>query len=144
MSGFEIAGLILGVVPLAIAALEQYKTAHNMLSYFNYKSMYIDRLIQALEEQKFCLESDFDIVLRAAGFEQQDISITSGEYIQTVLVRSDVAEELSRYLGRGYHPYRKALMRCETSLKDIVRNIGGLVPGSPVSDSTANKFADIE
>ncbi|CAD6592622.1 MAG: hypothetical protein ASARMPREDX12_006281 [Alectoria sarmentosa] len=134
MSGFEIAGLILGVVPLAIAALEQYKTAHEMLRYFNHKSVYIDRLIQALEEQRFCLESEFDIVLRAAGFEPQDLGAISGEYLQTFFLRRDVAEELSRYLGRGYDPYRKALVRCENSLGEIVRNIGGLVPGSPSGD----------
>lgn len=138
MSGFEIAGLILGVVPLAIAALEQYKTAHEMLRYFSHKSVYIDRLIQALEEQRFCLESEFDIVLRAAGFEPQDLGTVSGEYLQTFFLRRDVAEELNRYLGRGYDPYRKALVRCENSLGEIVRNIGGLVPGSPVSDSTGN------
>ena len=133
MSGFEIAGLILGIVPLTIAALERYKTAHEMLRYFNHKSVYIDRLIQALEEQKFCLESELDIVLRAAGFEQQDVSTIGGEYLRTILLRRDVAEELGRYLGRGYDLYRRALARCETSLGEIVRNIGGLVPGSPVS-----------
>lgn len=144
MSGFEVAGLILGVVPLTIAALEQYKTAHDMIRYYNHRSVYIDRLIQALEEQKFCLESEFDIVLRAAGFEQQNIGTISGEYLQTILLRSDVVEELSRYLGRGYDPYRKALIRCETSLGEIVRKIGGLVPGSPVSNITANRLPMLE
>ncbi|KAL9073988.1 MAG: hypothetical protein Q9161_002610 [Pseudevernia consocians] len=138
MAGFEIAGLILGAVPLTIAALKQYKTAHEMLRLFNHKSVYIDRLIQALEEQKFCLESEFEIVLRAAGFEQRDISTGSGEYLESILLEDDVAEELSRYLGRGYDLYRKALVRCETSLGEIVMNIGGLVPGPSVSIDTAN------
>ena len=69
MSGFDIVGLILGAVPVTVAALEHYKTANEMLRYFNNKSVYVDRLIQALEEQKFCLESEFEIVLRAAGLE---------------------------------------------------------------------------
>lgn len=126
-------------MPLAIAALERYKTAHRMLRYGN-KAVYIDRLIQALEEQKFCLESEFEIMLRAAGFEPHDISTVEAENLQTILLRSDVAEQLGRYLGRGYDPYRKALLRCEASLGDIVRNIGGLVPGSPVSSVTATKL----
>ena len=132
MSGLEIAGVILGAVPVTIAALTQYKTAHEMLRYFNHKSVYIDRLVQALEEQKFCLESEFEIVLRAAGFGQQDTSATDAEHLHTILIRSDIAEELGQYLGRGYEPYRRALLRCETSLKEIVRSIGGLVPGSQV------------
>lgn len=140
MSGFEIAGLIIGIVPVTIAALERYKTAHEMLLRYTNKSVYIDRLIQALEEQKFCIESEFEIMLRAAGFEQQDISTIGGERLQNILLRRDVAEELGRYLGRGYDPYRKALVRCEASLGDIVRKIGGLVPGSPVSLLTATKL----
>lgn len=134
MSGFEIAGLIIGVVPLTIAALERYKTAHRMLRYGN-KSVYIDRLIQALEEQKFCLESELEIMLRSAGFEPQDTSTFEVENLQTLLLRGDVAEQLGQYLGRGYDPYRKALLRCEASLGNIVRNIGGLVSGSPVSSN---------
>ena len=140
MSGFELVGLILGAVPVTIAALEQYKRAHEMMRSFSHKSVYIDRLIQALEEQKFCLESEFDIVLRAAGFEQHDFGSSNVEYLQTFLLRSDIAEGLSRYLGRGYDPYRKALVRCETSLGEIVRSIGGLVPGSPVSNDTATRL----
>lgn len=125
MSGFELVGLILGAVPVTIAALEHYKRAHEMMRSFNHKSVYIERLIQALEEHKICLESEFDIVLRAAGFEQHDFGSSNVEYLQTCLLRSDIAEELSRYLGRGYDPYR-ALVRCETSLGEIVRSIGGL------------------
>ena len=105
MSGFEVAGLILGVVPLTIAALEQYRTAHEMLRYFNNKSLHIIRLIQALKEQKSCLESKFDIVLRASGFQQQNISTISEEYLQTIPLRNDVAEKLGQYLGCGYDPY---------------------------------------
>lgn len=118
---------------MTTAALIQYKTTHEMLRYFKHKFVYIDRLIQALEEQKFCLESEFDIVLRAAGFGQQDASALDPEHLHTILMRRDVVEELCRYLGRGYEPYRKALLRCETSLEEIVRSIGGLVPGSQVS-----------
>ena len=139
MSGFEIAGLILGAIPVTTAALIQYKTTHEMLRYFKHKSVYIDRLIQALEEQKFCLESEFDIVLRAAGFGQQDASAMDPEHLHTILIRRDVVEELCRYLGRGYEPYRKALLRCETSLEEIVRSIGGLVPGSQVGKHMAFK-----
>ena len=137
MSGFEIVGLILGAVPVTIAALKHYKTTHEMLRYYNYKSIYIDRLVQALEEQKFCLEAEFDIVLRAAGLAQQDAGAMDPEHLHTLLIRSDVAEELGRYLGRGYEPYRKALLRCETSLEEIVRSIGGLVPGSQVGKNMA-------
>ena len=132
--------LELKVTPVTITSLEQYKRAHKIIRSFNHKSVYIDRLIQALEEQKFCLESEFDIVLLAAGFEQHDFGSSNVEYLQTCLLRSDIAEELSRYLGRGYDPYRKALVRCETSLGEIVRSIGGLVPGSPVSNDTATRL----
>ena len=143
MSGFEIAGLILGAVPLTIAALKQYKTAHEMLLKFKYKSLYVDRLIEALEEQEYYFETEFGMVLRAAGIAQQDASTISGEYLRTTLLSNDVAEELREYLGRGYELYRKALVRCGKSLGEVVRNIGGLVPGSPVSDKNPGKLPTV-
>ena len=127
MSGAEIAGLILGAVPLMIAALEQYKTAHAFLSDFRNKSALIDRLLGVLKEQKFEIESEFALVLRAAGCN------ISGEDLQAIFLRSEIAEELSRYLGHGYDPYRNALVRCQASLEDIVRKIRGLVPEFSVS-----------
>ena len=140
MSGFEIAGLILGAVPLTVAALKQYKTAHEMLLKFKYKSLYVDRLIEALEEQDYYFETEFFMVLRAAGFAQQDASTISGEYIRTTLLRSDAAEELREYLGNSYDLYRKAIVRCGDSLGEVVRNIGGLVPGPPVSDKIPQRW----
>ena len=143
MSGFQVVGLILGAVPVKIAALKQYKAAHEMLRYFNHKFVDIDRLIQALEEQHFCLGAEFDIMLRAAGFEQQDISILNIEHPHKVLLRIDIAEGLHRHLRHSYDPYRKALLRCRASLGEIVRSIGGLVPGSPVSNNIANNGATV-
>ena len=134
MSGFEIAGLILGAVPLTISALKQYKSAHEMLLKFKYKSLYVDRLIGALEEQEYYFEIEFGMVLRAAGFAQQDASTISGEYLRTTLLRNDVAKELREHLGSSFNLYRKALVRCGDSLGEVVRNIEGLVPGPPVSD----------
>lgn len=130
MSGVEVAGLILGAVPMTIAALEQYKTAHGMLITFRNKSALVERLIGVLKEQKFELESEFALMLRAAGYTSR------GEDLQAVFLRNDIAETFCEYLGPGYDPYRNALVRCQTSLEDIVRKIRGLVPGSPVSNRT--------
>ena len=131
MSGMEIAGLILGAVPLTIAALKQYKTAHEMLRSFKRKSLLIDRLIGVLQEQEFCLESEFTLLLRAAG------CTINGEDMQALLVRDDITKDLKGYLGRAYEPYLNALIGCKSSLEDIVKRIWGLVPGSPVSSMTS-------
>lgn len=45
MSGIDIAGLILGAVPVVIAALEHYKTLHRKTWSFKHKSLRIDQLI---------------------------------------------------------------------------------------------------
>lgn len=143
MSGFEIAGLILGVVPLTIAALKQYQTAHEMIRLFKFKSPYIDRLIEALEEQEYYFETEFEMILRAAGCRPQDVSTISVEYLKQILLENDTAEKLRKYLDRGYDPYNKALIRCGTSLGEIVRSIGGLVPGSPVSDENPGELTTV-
>ena len=125
-------------MPVKIAALKQYKKAHEMLRSFNRKSVYIDRLIQALEEQSFYLGAEFDNILRAAGFAQQDIGTINIEHLHKVLLRIDIAEGLHRHLGHGYDPYRKALLRCDTSMGEIVGSIVGIVPGYPVNNNIAN------
>lgn len=129
MSGMEVAGLILGAVPIMVAALGHYKTNHKKSWSFRYKASRIDQLIIALENQKFFLEGDLELALLEAGFERYDIVSMDTSNLQGLLCRSDVAEELSRSLGRGFGPYKDTLGRCEASLTKIVQEMKGLVPG---------------
>ena len=135
MSGIEVAGLILGAVPLIISALEHYKKTRETWRNFRQKSLYIDQLTEALEEQKVLIETDLRLILRAAGFEEADKSSMRAHAYLDLLQRPDVIFEIALYLGDIYEPYRKALYRCQSRLVEISKNLEGLVIGPRVSSS---------
>ena len=133
MSGFEVAGVILGVIPIIITALQQYQTANKKLSYFRHKVLYVDRLIDCLVEQKTLIDNDLCILLRATG-----VDIGSTEDFNTlvdygqIFQNNDVEQELRDFLGATFDPYRNALVRCEEALKRITVKLGGFTTGKLV------------
>lgn len=133
MSGFEVTGGILGAIPVIISALEQYKKTRETWRRFRQKALYIDRLIQALEEQKVLIETDLNLLLRAVGFENDDVVAMGSDSCHDCLRDSEIATEIEQYLGQSYRPYYKALSHYEVALEEIARKIGGLVPSSQVS-----------
>ncbi len=137
MSGIEVAGLILGAVPVIIAALEHYKTLHKKTWLFKNKSSRIDQLIIALGNQKFFLEGELELALLEAGFDGYDVASMDTSDLQRFLNRTDVSRELSRSLGRRYGPFKDTVVRCGRSLTTIVHDIKGLIPGSQVSDPSS-------
>lgn len=75
----EVAGLVITVMPLMISALKQYTEARRGLRQFRRTSLYLSRLIQALREQKFLLETDLQQLLRAAGSEDDIVIDDHGD-----------------------------------------------------------------
>ena len=133
MSGIEIGSLIIGAVPIMIAALEHYKNLHKKSWLFKHKSSRIDQLIIALGNQKFFLEGELELVLLEAGFDQYDVASLDTTDKQRLLSGGDVSERLCRSLGQGYGPFRETLVRSERCLTQIVQDMRGLVPDSKVS-----------
>ena len=133
MSGIEVASLILGAVPVMIAALEHYKNFHKKSWLFKHKSSRIDQLIIALGNQKFFLEGELELALLEAGFDQYDVASLDTTDMQRLLNGGDVSERLCRSLGQGYGPFREMLVRSERCLTQIVQDMKGLVPDSKVS-----------
>ena len=132
MSGLEVAGVILGSIPIIVSALGQYKTIKEKRRFFQRKALYIDRLIQSLKEQEALVEANLLVLLRAAGFDRDEIQAMNLTSHHEVFNRPDSAEELREYLGALYDPYQRALSRCENSLINISTKIGGFTPGEQV------------
>lgn len=118
----EVAGLVIAVVPLIISALEQYREARRGIRRFKRLSFHLNRLIQALPEQIFCLETDLQQLLKAAEFEE-DITDVDHEDLQAFILRSDVAAKLGPYMGKAYDPYIQALSLCEESVREVLKRI---------------------
>ena len=130
----EVAGLVITAVPFMISALKQYTKARRGIRQFKRTSLYLARLIQALREQKFYLETDLEQLLRAAGFEED---VTSADYgdLQAFILNTNVAAKLGPYMGNAYDPYVEALSLCEESVKEVLKRIWKFVPGCEVSES---------
>lgn len=69
MSGLEVAGLVLGAIPIVIWSLEHYKTTRDYWRRSRSKRLLIDRMIKALHEQRTLMEVDLQVLSRAAGVE---------------------------------------------------------------------------
>lgn len=136
MSGIEIAGLVLGAVPIIIWGLGQYKTTRDIWYRSRSKALLIDRLIDALEEQRFLVEMDLKLLLRAAGFEDEEFDALDPLNCCEFFQKSEVVIAITQYLGQIYYkPYQKALKRCESNLADLARSIGGLMSGVQIQVS---------
>ncbi|KUM57667.1 hypothetical protein ACN42_g9514 [Penicillium freii] len=123
MSGFEVAGVVLGALPLIITAVDKYKATARILKNFRHKKPHVQRLIQALESQKFCVESEMVIIWNGA-FSKEDlvpIPPTSNDFKSPM-----VALAIQKHLGPGYQPFIAALSRCEEALVEIATHLHGL------------------
>ena len=135
MSGIEVAGVVIGAIPLLISALEHYKKARRFWHFLSNKNMYVNRLLESLDEQKALIQTEIWLLLNASGFNDADaIGLSDYNACVSFLTREDVVEEVSRYLGRLNLPYTTALSRCQSSLADIAKHIEGLVIGKTKLD----------
>lgn len=125
MSGFEIAGVILGAIPIIISAIDSYKTTSQRVKWFRSKEPYIARLIESLEEQRFLLESDIIETLRMSTDLEFDEIFARLQCPNSGLFE-DVDDSVREYLGDGYIHYNGAIDRCRRILESIAKDISGL------------------
>ncbi|KAK1750544.1 hypothetical protein QBC47DRAFT_118880 [Echria macrotheca] len=104
MSGFEIAGVVLGALPLVISAIEHYESSLDRVTVFFKWQDELDKTLRELWIQ----HSSYEMTLR---------NILSGivcdEYLETMMARYDsplwkdaeVHDELRRKLGAAYNVY---------------------------------------
>jgi hypothetical protein len=132
VTGIETAGLVLAIIPLLISTFEHYNETKGALMKFFHKSLYIKRMIEALDEQKVLLENELELILSQAGYRvlAADVSLTA---YKDLLDKPEVAQGLKEVLGRSYAPYIRALDRCGVSVVDIAKRIKGLMKEPDVS-----------
>lgn len=129
MSGFEVAGVVLGALPLIITAVDKYKATAGILKNFRHKEPHVQKLIQALESQKFCVESELVIIWNGAFSKEDHVPIppTSNDFKSPM-----VALAIQKHLGPGYQHFIAALSRCEEALVEIATHLHGLASDGQV------------
>ena len=131
MSGFEVAGVVLGAAPIVVAALRSYKTTKRLWYRAKHIALHIDELIETLDENQVLIETSLDLLCQAIGVEAIGSDIAETGYLSSSK-GAETVEELKAYLGKLYDPYEKALLRCESTLVAIVAKCDGLGPSTRV------------
>lgn len=127
MSGLEVARLVLGIIPLAISALEHYKAGRSVVATFVKFHGQLDTLIYRLKLQRTFFYLNILDLLRNAGVSEviNKPDISEEECIN-ILRNAKSAEEVRDYISSGhlYDTFHEILTRYETCLKAIVSKLG--------------------
>jgi len=128
MSGFEIAGVVLGAIPLIISALENYKAGKGVVATMLKYHGLLDDLIHRLKTQQMFFYIDILQLLREARVaEIANNADPTEEDCVNILRNSRTGREIKVYLGRLYKPFIEILERYESCLKTIAGSLGHLL-----------------
>ncbi|KAK6541414.1 hypothetical protein TWF694_007226 [Orbilia ellipsospora] len=118
MSGIEIAGLLLGAIPLVISALEHYEDIIGPTkAFFKYKGE-LDRAIRDLRNQHALFEQSIELLLAP---------VTDGQQLNEMIDNTnsglwkdpDIEGRLKENLGRAYQPYLRTVQDIQTTMIGI-------------------------
>ena len=122
----EVAGVVLGAVPIVITALQYYKDTKKLGGRFLNRKKHVEKLIRALREHHGELQSNLDWLLKAIDEEpDQDINL--------LLKQPDIRLRMIEYLSSGgSESFTLALEKAQHAVESIARNIRGFLVESPV------------
>ncbi|KAJ4251037.1 hypothetical protein NW762_011687 [Fusarium torreyae] len=124
MSGFEVAGVVLGTLPLLISALEHYKAGKGVAATIIKYHGLLDSLISRLKQQRTFFHLEILDLLRESGVpEAVDQPDLPEEECLRVLNDAKTGFELQKYLGNLYGMFLEILGCYEVSLKTIASKL---------------------
>lgn len=128
MSGFEIAGVVLGALPIVIEGLSAYRAGKGLLATIRRFHGLVDDLIHQLKTHKTNFYLDILQLLREARVEAilDDLDPTE-EVCMEVLFNARTGKEISRYLGHLQPQFLETLGYYENYLKEIVSRLETIV-----------------
>lgn len=135
MSGIEVAGLVLGALPLVLKSVDAYRDGFRRFGTTFKKRRHVEKLARALLLQQQTLEELIKSVVLASGCE--DVLALDDDPVG-YLKDPDVQEQVEEFLG----PKSTSLLVYELefnseAVRKVAKRIAGLVPGGQVS-ITAN------
>ena len=120
MSGIEVAGLVLGAIPIVISALQSYKAGQGPIASLKKRCGPLLTLIDRLQDARCVFAVKLETLLLAAG-----IWINNGQSLQNeddcmrILMKKRVARKLKRYLRSYFDNFLSVVRRYEICLKTI-------------------------
>ncbi|KAI1758864.1 hypothetical protein GGR53DRAFT_198094 [Hypoxylon sp. FL1150] len=120
MSGFEIAGVILGAIPLAISALQNYKAGKGAWHTLKMYHGEVHDLIENLKTQRFHFRMHIHNLLKDAGVEKAIQGDLSEEECACVIQTEQTKGKVAEYFGEMLGGFLDVLGKHERCLKEIV------------------------
>lgn len=128
----EAAGLAVGVVPLAIAALKCYKTGKQLTDVVRNRKRNIQALIRALESYHLYLELLLVWLLKSVNV-YDETELHAPSQITSLMQNPETIEKMREFLGADPSPaFQTAIENGQRAVEKIVRNIDRLLPGNQV------------
>lgn len=141
MSGIEVAGLVLGVLPLVLKSVDAYKNGLDTRGRFGTvfkKRKHVEKLARALLHQQSLLEQLIKSIALESGCEGFLALQILDENPILYLENTDVQEQVEQYLGPTNSTLlMKELQLVSETVRKIARAISGLVPSTKVTTATA-------
>lgn len=130
MSGIEIAGLVLGALPLILKSVDAYRDGFRRIGTTFNRRQHVAKLARALRLQQHTLEELIKSILLDSGFED---ALGLDDDPIGFLNNSDVQEQMEDYLGLKNTSFLiEELMANTKAVGKVARCISGLVPGLQV------------
>ncbi|KAL8306140.1 hypothetical protein RB597_003269 [Gaeumannomyces tritici] len=125
MSGFELAGIVLGALPIAIAALDGYKEANKRFSFWRGVRRHHITFTNDLEYQHRIFELNLQqLLLPLVVVEDDVIAVLLSQPGGPEWKRPDVEEELKSRLGGSYPLYLSIMKALEEAVKRLNGELG--------------------
>jgi hypothetical protein len=128
MSGLEVAGIVLGALPLVIKALSNFREGKGEIyTLLKFKGL-LDDLIHQLRVQGTVFYVDVLQLLRDAKVSEiiDEIDPSEARCIE-VLRNSESSHEVKEYLGQLHQPFLDIWRHYEKSLKDIAGRLENMI-----------------
>ena len=129
MSGVEIAGLVLGAIPLLIAALEHYETFIGPAKAFAKFFGELDRTIRELKLVRFTFEQSIEVLLRPCVVDDQELEQMIGNTQHALWQDSAIEKEMRRTLGKAYAIYMMVVHEIESIMLEIAMSLNNIHGG---------------
>lgn len=129
MSGFEIAGVVLGAIPIVIEALSAYREGKGLFATIRKSRGLVDELIHKLKMQQTHFYLDMLELLREARVPEilMEGDPTPDKCIE-ILQAAKTGNEVEQYLGpQLFHDFLEILGFYENYLKEITSKLGHIV-----------------
>ena len=131
MSGFEVLGIALGVLPIVLQSVDVYKDSIRRVGTTIRKRKYVEKLARALLLHQQILEETVKSVVLAGGCE--NISALEEDPIG-YFNNEDVQERVEDYLGpKNSIAFVGLLHANNDTVKKVAKNISGLIPAHQVN-----------